>query len=215
MSRGRRIHVVDDDEELRWALASVLTRQGFEARQHVSALSFLENVAPDEGDCVLLDLRMPEMSGLELLVKMKEARFFMPVVMMTAYANVELAIRVMKEGAVDLLQKPFSDETLMAALRVALAQREHEREREAKLGGVRARLATLTPREVEVLSGLLQGRSNKIIAHRLGIGVRTVETHRAMIMEKMGVESLPELVRASLLVELDHERQVDSGRSAE
>jgi len=181
----------------------VLESRGLHAETFASARQFLESVKPDGAGCVLTDVRMPDIGGIELLVKMKEAGLTLPVIVMTAYANVPLAVQAMKEGAIDLLEKPFKDDALLAAVRAALIYGEDKRARDNEIRAIRKKLETLTARENDVLAGLLKGRPNKIIAYDLGIGVRTVETHRATIMEKMGAGSLSELLRMSLISGVD------------
>jgi two-component system response regulator FixJ len=197
------IAIIDDDADLRQALKMLLTSKGLDARPYTSAQNFLACSEPEKFDCVVTDVRMQDMTGVELLIKMKRARIAVPVIVITAYADVPLALQVMKEGAVDLLEKPFNDEMLLGAIHAALVHGSDQRARDAEIQLIRNRLATLTPRENEVLDGLLAGQLNKVIAHNLGIGMRTVETYRATIMEKMHAESLSELLRMSLIVDLD------------
>lgn len=203
MNDRMRIAIIDDDVDLRLALNMLLTSKGFEARPYASARSFLDYNEPGQFDCVITDVQMPDMSGVELMITMKQVGLTVPVLVMTAYADVPLALRVMKEGAVDLLVKPFDDTMLLSAVQKALSQGTDQRARGSEVRLIRNRIGTLTPRENDVLKGLLAGQINKVIAHNLGIGVRTVETHRATIMEKMHAENVAELLRMSLIVELD------------
>jgi len=193
------ISIIDDDPDVRHALRSLLASNGYSAQDFPSARSFLDSAEREGFACVLTDVRMPDMDGVELLIAMRAAHMTAPVLVMTAFADVPLAIKVMKQGAVDLLEKPFDSTILLAAVRTALAKGEDSREREAEIRSIRKKLDTLTPREHDVLSGLLAGRPNKIIAYELGVGTRTVESHRAAVMEKMGADSLSELVRMSLI----------------
>lgn len=157
-------------------------------------------VSADETGCVVTDVRMPDMSGFELLAKMKDRRLALPVIVITANADVPLAIQAMKQGAVDLLEKPFEEDALLDSIRHALTPNNSEQARAAEIAMILARRATLTGRESEVLAGLLEGQPNKAIAHELRIRVQTVEIHRANVMAKMGAASLSALLRMSLLV---------------
>lgn len=200
MSEPRIVHIIDDDPAVRDSLQLLLATENFAVRTHASARDFLTGVEPSETGCVVTDVRMPELSGFDLLANMKERRLDLPVIVITAHADVPLAVQAMKAGAIDLLEKPFDDEALLASIRHALLRRHNEFGADAEAAMVRERLATLTARESEVLSGILKGQPNKIIAHELGISVRTVEVHRANVMAKMRAGSLSELVRMSLLM---------------
>jgi two-component system response regulator FixJ len=200
MSGPRIVHVVDDDPAVRDSLRLLLKTERLSVLAHASARDFLAVVAPDETGCVITDVRMPEKSGFELLADMRALRIGLPVIVITAYADVPLAVRAMKAGAIDLLEKPFDDEALLKAIRQAL-NRELGAGLEAEAAAARERITRLTGREKEVLSGILGGRSNKLIAHDLGTSVRTVEAHRAHLMAKMRAGNLSELVRLSLLAQ--------------
>jgi two-component system response regulator FixJ len=199
MNASETIDIIDDVPSLREALALLLETEGFIVRTYAKAGDFLNRASSTESSCVLTDVRMPDMTGLELLSRMKDMRCVPPVIVMTAYPDVSLAVRAMKTGAVDFIEKPFDDKTLLTAVRSAILHNGATRRRDAEIEAVRERLACLTPRENDVLAGLVKGNQNKIIAHELGISVRTVETHRAKIMEKARAGSLSELVRMSLL----------------
>ncbi|MBY6241896.1 response regulator transcription factor [Methylosinus sp. Sm6] len=195
MSGARIVHIVDDDPAVRDSLKLLLSTEAIEARAHASVREFLAVVAPDETGCVITDVRMPEASGFDLIAEIKARRIGLSVIVITAHADVPLAVRAMKAGAFDLLEKPFGDEALLGAVRKILSRRGET----AEAIEARERIATLTAREKEVLSGILGGRSNKIIAHELGTSVRTVEAHRAHLMAKMRAGNLSDLVRLSLL----------------
>lgn len=195
------VHVIDDDEAMRDSLAFLLDTAGIEARTYDSAVAFLEHVASLEGGCILTDVRMPEINGLELIERLKAMGVILPVVVMTGHADVPLAIQAMKAGVVDFIEKPFEDEVLLGALRAALDQAEGASARAAELAGIRSKLGSLSPRERDVLEGLVAGRPNKVIAFDLGISPRTVEIYRANLMTKMGAGSLSELVRMRLAAE--------------
>jgi len=191
------VHLIDDDEHVRRALAFLLGTAGFAVRVYDSASTFLEKYGDKPEGCVVSDVRMPGMDGLQLLRKLKEIDSGTPVIVMTGHADVALAVEAMKAGAVDFIEKPFPDETLIQAIEMALARRDKMLPA-ADAGQIRARLASLTQREREVLDGLLAGHPNKTIAYDLGLSPRTVEVHRANVMTKMAASSLSELVRMTL-----------------
>jgi two-component system response regulator FixJ len=199
MSEEKIVHIIDDDPAVRDSLRLLLSTEEFRVRTHASAREFLADVEASETGCVVTDVRMPELSGFDLLANMKQRDLDLPVIVITAHADVPLAVQAMKAGAIDLLEKPFDDTALIASIRNAMRRRRGDSAGEAE-ATVRQRLAALTSRENEVLSGILKGLPNKIIAHELGISVRTVEVHRANLMAKMQAGSLSELVRMSLLV---------------
>jgi two-component system response regulator FixJ len=193
------VHVIDDDAAVRDSLRLLLATEGLDVVTHDSAIGFLSSIDPATTGCIVTDVRMPEMTGLELLLEVKGMGLSLPVIVISAHADVPLAVQAMKEGALDLLEKPFDDEALLAAVHHALALDSGKREQDSQEQEIARRLTTLTSRESEVLAGLLKGQPNKIIAHELGISVRTVEVHRANVMAKMQAGSLPELVRMSLV----------------
>ena len=197
MSKANVIHVIDDDAIIRDSVALVLARNGYCVQTHDSAPEFLDRVDPDSTACVITDVCMPEMSGIELLAKLKDRGLVFPVIIITANADVPLAVEAIKRGAFDFIEKPFDDEGLLAALRDALIQNGGTEDRKRDVA-VMAKLESLTDRENEVLACLLKGSPNKIIAYELGISPRTVEVHRANIMHKMKASSLAELVRMSV-----------------
>jgi two-component system response regulator FixJ len=201
------IHVIDDDDAVRDSMALLLSTEGLRVKAHASANDFLASVQPEASGCVVTDARMPEMTGIELLEEMKARNLTLPVVVVTAYADVSLAVQAMKQGAFDFLEKPFDNEALVACIRSALAFEREEQFRAAETQTIQARLHTLTARESEVLARLLNGLPNKTIGRELGISVRTVEVHRANVMLKMNAGSLSELVRMSLAAAAaDHAR---------
>jgi two-component system response regulator FixJ len=194
------VHVIDDESAIRDALSLMLTIEGYTVRTYESAGTFLDMLRQDEGGCVVTDVRMPEISGLDLLAAMKERGVSIPIIVMTAHADVPLAVQAMKWGAFDFLEKPFDGDALLTSVRNALILQDDECGRGAEMRMVQDRLTKLTPREREVLVGLLKGRQNKVIAAELGIGVRTIEAHRASVMTKMQAKSLSELVRMALVI---------------
>jgi two-component system, LuxR family, response regulator FixJ len=198
MSDKQIVHIIDDDLAILTSVAGFLMTRGFGVLTYASAFDFLESIGPHTTGCVVTDVRMHGMSGIELVGKLKERRIALPIIIITAYADVTLAIEAMKRGAVDLLEKPFNNGALVKAIREAMANWSDTTAAAPKIEMVRTRLLTLTTREKEVLDRLLKGMPNKIIAHELGVSTRTIETHRATIMSKMNATSLAELVRMSL-----------------
>ena len=187
------IHVVDDDEPLRTALLRLLGAGGFEARGYGSAGDFLLSPLPDRTGCVLLDVRMPGPSGLDLQAALRERGITLPVIFLTGHGDVSTSVRAMKTGAVDFLTKPVERETLFEALHRALALDASRRASREEAIELRARFAALTPREREVFDLVVAGRLNKQIAGQLGIAERTVKADRAQVLLKLGVGSAAEL----------------------
>jgi two-component system response regulator FixJ len=193
------VHVIDDDEAMRQSLAFLLGAVGMEVQTYESALAFLE-VAPDvKAGCVITDVRMPELSGVELLRRLRELKLGIPVIIITGHGDVPLAVEAMKIGALDFLEKPFDDELLLASVRSALDRLDRDQKRQAERSEIEGRLATLSNRERDVLEGLVAGHANKQIAYDLGISPRTIEIYRANLMTKMQADSLSDLVRMALV----------------
>lgn len=192
------VHLIDDDEAVRHSLAFVLTAAGQAVRVYESGSAFLVALQTLQPGCIVSDVRMPGVDGLELLRKLRELGVDMPVIIITGHADVPLAVEAMKAGASDFIEKPFDDETLLRAIRVALESYEASSDRDAERAEIRGRLNSLTPREREVLDGLLAGYPNKTIAYDLKLSPRTVEVHRGNVMAKMGATSLSSLVRMAL-----------------
>lgn len=193
------VFVVDDDEAMRNSLRWLIESVGLPVECHDSAESFLESHYPGRSGCLLLDVRMPGMSGLELQEYLKRNEINIPVIVITGHGDVPMSVRAMKEGAIDFIEKPFNDELLLDAIRNALALDKQQREKQALRAELAARMALLTPREYEVMEMVTAGRSNKEIARELGVSAKTVEAHRAKVMDKMQAGSLAELVRISML----------------
>jgi two-component system response regulator FixJ len=192
------VHVVDDDEAVRDSIAFLLRSAQLEVEVYESAVAFLGKVAGAAG-CVVTDVRMPEMTGIELVRRLKELGNKLPVIVMTGHGDVPLAVEAMKAGAVDFIEKPFDEATMLTAVRAALARGEAVEKRDAERAEIEKRLNGLSGREREVLLGLVRGQPNKIIAHNLGISPRTVEIYRANVMAKMDAPSLSDLVRMALI----------------
>ena len=201
MAEAPLVHIVDDDASVRDSLAVLLESAGFTVRAYDSAVAFLQAASDRTAGCVLTDVQMPELNGLELQRRMGEQGIRLPVIVMTGHGDVPIAVEAMKAGAADFLEKPFDDEQLLTAISGAIAAGARVRDEAAAVADITKRLATLTPREREVLDHLVAGQPNKTIAYDLGSSPRTVEVHRARVMEKMGVRSLPELVRMTIAAE--------------
>ncbi len=204
MSDEPRIFIVDDDEAIRDSLQLLLRASGFgNVVAYASARDFLAQAEPAPGECLLLDVRMPEMDGLELQQELNRRGIKLPVIIMTGHGDVPIAVRAMKAGAADFIEKPFSDELLLDCVRRARVHAAETLRERGEAEETKRRLETLTPREREVLQGMVAGRPNKLIAYDLGISPRTVEIHRARVMEKMQARSLSALVRMALAAGID------------
>lgn len=199
MPNSQVVHVIDDDVDVRQSLAFLLSTAGLAVRVHESAVAFLAALPGVQDGCVVTDIRMPDMDGLELQRRLRENGIGLPVIVMTGHADVALAVAAMKAGAVDFIEKPFDDKALLDAIQSALTRHAQDAESRARRSEIEARLDLLSVREREVLDGLVAGKPNKIIAFELGISARTVEVYRANVMTKMRAESLSELVRMVLL----------------
>lgn len=201
------VHIVDDEEQVRKSLAFLLTATGFTVRVHDSATSFLATAPSVVGKaCLVTDLKMPDMSGLELLEKLNEMNALIPAVLITGHGDVPMAVAAMKAGAVDFIEKPFEDEVLINSVRRAASRLNPIIESGKDVVALRSRLKTLSEREQQVLSAVVAGLPNKTIAFDLAISPRTVEVHRANIMLKMQVGSLPDLVRMTIALDVAEKR---------
>lgn len=192
------VFIVDDDADVREALSELVESVGLAVQVFASAQAFLDSYDPDRPGCLVLDIRMPGMSGLALQQALKQREANLPIVMITAYGDVPTAVQAMKDGALEFLQKPFQEQEFLDRIQAALDREAALRQAEAARRDTQARLGRLTPRERDVLDQLIRGRANKAIARHLGIGERTVETHRSKIMEKLGAKSLAGLINAVL-----------------
>ena len=199
MSSNPVVHVIDDDEAARESLAFVLRSAQLEVQTYESAPAFLAAVKTLASGCVITDVRMPEMSGIDLLRRLREGGSDVPVIVITGHGDVPLAVEAMKFGAADFFEKPYDDEILLAAVRSALNRQESAEKQNAARAEINDRLATLSNRERQVLEGLVAGKPNKIIAFDHGISPRTVEIYRANVMTKMQALSLSELVRMAMI----------------
>lgn len=196
MSEERLIHIVDDEDSVRRSASFLLRLSGFETRTYVSGSAFLREVDHAPLGCILLDVRMPEIDGLEVQRELNTRGIAMPVIMLTGHGDISIAVQAMKAGAVDFIEKPFEKEHLLRAIGVAFGKLDDA----TACDGAEARdaqmlIAALTPREQEVLSGLVRGYPNKTIAFDLGISARTIEVHRANLMDKLSARTLSEVLR--------------------
>ena len=196
------IYVIDDDDAVRESLEFLLSTAGFKARGFDSARTFLDVLGDIDSGCVITDVRMPEITGIDLLKKVKDAKPGLPVIVITGHGDVALAVEAMKIGAIDFLEKPFDDDGLIAAVKAALSNAADSGKRQAELGAIKEKLAALSNRERQVLDGLVAGHPNKTIAFDLGISPRTVEIYRANLMTKMGANSLSDLVRMAMVADI-------------
>jgi two-component system, LuxR family, response regulator FixJ len=192
------VYIVDDDEAVRGSLSFLLESKGYVVKSFRSALDFLAAAPTLPIGYLIVDIRMPEMDGLELQERLKARGLGFPMIVITGHADVPLAVRAMKAGALDLIEKPFASETILDSLDAALSPLASPNERDPAAAAAAEKLALLSPREREVLAGLLDGLPNKSIAYDLEISSRTVEIYRARVMGKMGARSLSELIRIAL-----------------
>lgn len=192
------VHIVDDEEPVRASLAFLLTTSGFAARTHASATAFLEVAPGIHNGCLITDLRMPDMDGVELLRRLKQADAMLPAIVITGHGDVQMAVEAMKSGALDFIEKPFADDVLLASIGKVVELAANRVRNDAASEATRDRLASLSEREMQVLRGVVAGQPNKVIAFELGISPRTVEVYRAGLMAKMQARSLPDLVRMVL-----------------
>jgi two-component system response regulator FixJ len=193
------VHVIDDDDAVRDSLSFLLTAAGLTITAYDSATAFVAKLPRVASGCIVTDIRMPGLSGVDLLKRLKLEGIRMPVIVMTGHGDVPLAVEAMKLGAVDFLEKPFDDDHLLAAIRSALDRHGDDDKRAEREVAYRERLETLSAREQQVLDGLIAGHPNKTIAYDLGISARTVEVYRANVMTKMQAGSLSELVRMAMI----------------
>ena len=192
--KGPLVYLVDDDDAIRDSLGLLLRSVGLDCEVHASALEFLGAYDPTRHSCLVADIRMPGLSGLELQQRLNEQRAEVPVIFITGHGDVPMAVNAMKSGASDFIQKPFRDQDLLDRIHKALARDRERRAQRAEEDAIRERLATLTPRETEVMKCVVRGQANKVIALDLGVSQRTVELHRARVMRKLKMRSLADLV---------------------
>ena len=195
-SAGPLVYLVDDDDAVRDSLGLLLRSIGLDCELYASALDFLEHYDAKRHSCLVADIRMPGLSGLELQQRLNDQRSEVPIIFITGHGDVPMAVNAMKAGAADFIQKPFRDQDLIDRIHKALDRDRERRIARAEHDTIRARLALLTPRETEVMQRVVRGQANKVIAMDLGVSQRTVELHRARVMRKLKMRSLAELVHA-------------------
>ena len=201
MVAEKLVHIVDDDDSVRRSAAFMLKHAGYRVESYVSGVAFLKEVKHADRGCVLLDVRMPEMDGLEVQQEMAKRGIDMPVVVLTGHGDVGVAVKAMRAGAVNFIEKPYEKEALLQAIEEAYARLDRGHDKDLKASEAKVRLASLTGRERDVLNGLVMGHPNKTIAYDLGISPRTVEIYRANMMEKLRVRSLSEALRIAFIAE--------------
>ena len=192
------VYIVDDDDGMHRALTVLMTTVGYQPVAFARPSEFLAKYDPQQAGCLVLDVRMPEMSGLEVQQQLNRNGSIVPVILITGHGDVPMAVQAMKDGAFDFLQKPFRDQELLDRINAALKQDAQNRESVDRLADLRQRAQSLTPREREVMGHVVDGKANKVIAIDLGLSERTVEIHRANVMEKMGARSVAHLVKMHL-----------------
>jgi RNA polymerase sigma factor (sigma-70 family) len=192
------VFIVDDDAAVRKSLDMLVRSVGLPVKAFSSAQEFLDNYRADQPGCLVLDIRMPGMSGLELQRHMKDVGIAIPIIIITGHGDVPIAVRAMKDGAMELLEKPFSKQLLLEHIGDALRRDHERRQKREQKSDVESRLTALTQREREVMELVVAGKANKEIAAALGISKKTVDVHRSRVMHKMQVESLPELVQLAI-----------------
>jgi len=201
MPTEKLVHIVDDDDSVRRSVAFMLKHAGYRVENHISGVEFLKSVKWAEPGCVLLDVCMPQIDGLEVQQEMAARGIDMPVVILTGHGDIAAAVKAIRAGAVNFIEKPYEKEDLLHAIEEAFARLDRSHDREMKADEARIRLASLTGREHDVLNGLVCGYPNKTIAYDLGISPRTVEIYRANMMEKLRVRSLSEALRIAFIAE--------------
>lgn len=200
---GAIVHVVDDDEAIRQSIGFMLRKAGYAVQTYPSGIEFLKEVTRETSGCVLLDVRMPDIDGLEVQARLSQQGIALPVIMLTGHGDVTLAVRAIKAGATDFLEKPFERLALIEAIDLALDRNARTGRQRIVSADAIVQLAALTAREREVLNGMVLGRPNKLIAFDLGIATRTVEVHRASLMDKLHARSLSDVLRIAFAAGLD------------
>jgi FixJ family two-component response regulator len=191
------VFLLDDEPAMLKALTRLLKAEGFNVRAFTSAKSFLESYSPETLSCLVLDVAMPELNGLELQQRLTRSGVLLPIVFLTGHGDIPTTVQAIKAGAVDFLTKPVKDAELLRAVRAALQRAADQRDLISEVASLRQRYSTLTPRECEVMAHVITGQLNKQVAADLGIGEHTIKVHRARVMQKMGLQSLADLVRAA------------------
>lgn len=206
MDDGGTVHVVDDDEAIRQSAGFLLTKAGYAVNRYADGTTFLRAVTAETTGCVLLDVRMPDVDGLEVQARLSQRGIGLPIIMLTGHGDVTLAVRAVKAGAVEFLEKPFERSVLLRAIELALDRAANSARNDLAAADAMARIAALTARERDVLDGMVLGRPNKLIAFDMNIATRTVEVHRANLMEKLSARSLSEVLRTAFVAGVgDHD----------
>jgi two-component system response regulator FixJ len=206
MNENQTVYVIDDDDAARDSLQFLLETAGLSAKTFETAAAFLKNLPASDSGCVITDVRMPGMTGIELLKALKARAFPLPVIVITGHGDVPLAVDAMREGAADFLEKPYNDDALLRSISRAVAASKSAAQADGAKADILRRIAELSGREAEVMAGLVAGKSNKVIAIELDISPRTIEIYRANVMSKMNVDSLPALVRMAIAAGFPGER---------
>ncbi len=208
MSESRLVHIVDDDEAVRESAATLLDSAGYEAETHVSGVDFLETLESAKPGCILLDIHMPGITGLEVQAELKARNVNWPVIVLTGQGDVGIAVQAMKNGAFEFIEKPYRNDALMETLDDAFEKLEAHTQESSRVAAARILIDTLTPRELQVMQALLGGLPNKLIAYELDLSVRTVEIYRANVMAKLKARGLSTAVRIALAAGVQplHER---------
>lgn len=205
MPEPRTIFLVDDEESIRRSVGFMLKTAGYDVHAFPSGVVFLKNIRPEDSGCVLLDVRMPDMDGIEVQATLAARGIALPVIIFTGHGDISIAVRAMKAGAADFIEKPFERTVLLDAVVAAFDRLEDAKKHETRASDALIKIAALTPRERDVLKGLAHGLPNKTIGYDLGISPRTVEVHRANLMDKLGVASFPEALRIAFAAGLGAE----------
>lgn len=195
---SEQVYIVDDDPDVREATTFLVTTAGYPAASFETPEGLLERVARDSAGCLILDVRLPGMNGLELQRELAEREIHMPIIFITGHGDIPMAVEAVNAGALDFLEKPFDNDSLLARVEEAIAADRERRTREAASADIDQRLERLTPRERQVMEGILAGKLNKVIGYELDMSTRTVEVHRGRILEKLGARNAPEMVRLVL-----------------
>lgn len=202
MTNAATVFVVDDDQAMVESLAWMIESVGFQTKSFTDAQSFLDAYTPDQAGCLLLDVRMPEISGPELQERLNQKNFKLPIIFISGHGDIPLAVRVMKAGAIDFLAKPFNDQVLLEVINKSIRIDKENREKSLHSTEIAERVSQLTPREHQIMCHIVAGKLNKVISSELDISLKTVEAHRSNIMKKLQVKSLPELLRIALTYKL-------------
>jgi len=202
MSSPATVFIVDDDEEVRSALQLLMESVGLPSETYSSAQQFLEQFEPNRSGCIIVDVRMPGMSGLDLQAQLASEKFHPPIIIITGHGDVPMAVRAVQAGAVDFIEKPFNNQAMLDSVHRAIEKDAQQRGEVSRLLDIEAHYNGLTPREKEVFQYVVEGKRNKVIAIDMGVSQSTVEAHRAKVMEKMAAATLSDLMRMALLLGL-------------